>query len=140
MSQILTATRITKRERALADLVSMLHAVRVLPGGVSGLAADGREVRIEHAVGVEVDWIVLRAEICVAADLDPELVLERNARLAFATIVLANGVYWLRMAIPLDSAELCDPRRTVALVTDGARSLAPHRPVTTSSAFDYYAF
>ncbi len=136
----LTGSDAAARDRIVAELAGELGAVRWLPGGVSGLAEDGREVRIEHTRGVTVEWIVLRAEICAGYEMDSELVLERNARLAFAAIVLANGVYWLRVALPLDSAELADPRRALALVTEGAGSLAPRRPVTRGPAFDYYAF
>ena len=37
--------------------------------------------------------------------MDPELVLERNATLAFATLLLMQGAYWLRVAVPFDSSD-----------------------------------
>lgn len=123
----------------MSELAGSLRAIQRLPDGVSGFAADGRELRIEHSRGVEVDWIVIRAVICGQGDMDPQLVLERNGRLALAAIVLAHGTYWLRVALPLDSAELADPRRAIELVRDGAASLAPSCQPTDSPAFAHYA-
>jgi len=133
------ASQGTPRDRMISDLARVLRAIRPLASGVSGLTTDGREVRVEHARGAVVEWIVLRAIICMASEMDPELVLERNARLAFATIVLANGFYWLRVALPVDSAELANPRDVIALVADGAASLAPRPVLASSIAFDHYA-
>jgi len=116
--------------------VAGLVALRELPDGVSVLVR-GREVRIERAFGLTVPWIVLRTPIC--DELDPASVLERNARLAFATIVLAGGVYWLRVALPGDSAELADPARAIALLVDAAVSLVPRYVGHPSAAFDHYA-
>jgi hypothetical protein len=128
------------RDRVVGELSCVLDRVRALPdGGVSGRLVGGREVRIERVRGAAVEWIVLRTPICNANEMDVELVLERNARLALATIVLAGGVYWLRIALPVDSAELANPRRAVALVVDGAESLAPHIVTISSDVFSHYA-
>jgi hypothetical protein len=125
------------RDHVFGELARGLTRVRALPdGGVSGLAG-GREVRIERVRGAAVDWIVVRAEICNADEMDVELVLERNARLAFATIVLAAGVYWLRFAAPIDSAELS--HRAIALVAEGAQSLAPRVVAIHSDVFAHHA-
>lgn len=124
--------------QGLGDIARLagLDGVRALPDGISGLAR-GREVRIEQAPGLRVPWIVLRTPIC--DELDPASVLERNARLAFATIVLARGVYWLRVALPADSDELADPARMVALLVDAAASLQPRNIACSLAAFDHYA-
>ncbi len=108
--------------------------------GLVGVTAEGHEVRIEYTRGIAATWVVLCAPICRRDQIDPELALERNARLALATIAIADGVYWLRVAVPLDSAELSDPRQLFALLIDAARSLDPRRtgePIT-STAFDHY--
>jgi hypothetical protein len=104
-------------------------------------ARQGRDVRIEQVPGLAVVWIVLRMRICSGFDMDPELVLERNARLAFASIALSEGSYWLRVALPSDSAALADPQQVIALVVDAARSLVPRCEVVTGAAsvFDHYA-
>lgn len=103
---------------------------------------DGRPVFVEQVHGSSGDWIVMRAKICAAHEMDPALVLERNGRLAFAVMVLVKGVYWLRVAIPIDSGELNDPTQLVDFLVDAARSLSPYRPVTSfahaTETFQHY--
>jgi hypothetical protein len=105
-------------------VASVLRDVRQLPDGCVG-RAYGREVTVEHAPGIAVDWIVLRSPICAAIELDLDDAIERQARLAFASIVLVDGVYWLRVSVPSDSAELVDPGWMLGLVVEAAASLAP---------------
>jgi hypothetical protein len=118
-------------------LASVLRDLRELPDGCAGRAHD-REVRVEHTRGIAVDWIVLRSPICAAIELDARKVVERHARLAFATIVLADGLYWLRVSVPSDSAELADPTRLIGLLVEAAGSLAPNR-IGPTHLFDHYA-
>lgn len=110
-----------------------------------GFAAKTREgfpLLVEHAPGTAVEWLVVRAPVCKQSEMDPELVLERNGTLAFATLLLMQGAYWLRVAVPFDSAELRDPSLLVAQCIDAARSLAPNRTEVVAGAsaiFAHYA-
>jgi hypothetical protein len=120
-------------------------ALSITAERVSGFAAatsDGYPLLIEHAPGHTIEWLVVRVPVCKQGEMDPELVLERNGTLAFATLLLMQGAYWLRVAVPFDSVELADPARLVAMCVDAARSLNPNRvqPVAGASAiFAHYA-
>ncbi len=110
--------------------------------GFSATTAEGQPLMIEHAPGSAVDWLVIRVPVCKQGEMDPVLVLERNGTLAFATLLLMKGAYWLRVAVPFDSVELGDPIKLLTLCIDAARSLAPNRvePVDgASTIFAHYA-
>lgn len=128
------------RDRIVAELAKGLRNVRKLSDGFTGRTAQGRELQVVCARGLAVDWIVLRTPICEAYELDLAQVAERNARLAFATIVLADNTYWLRVALPCDSVELADPERLIALVINAAGSLVARREpaLDISTVFDHY--
>jgi hypothetical protein len=112
------------------------------PSGFAATTSEGYPLLVERAPGNVVEWLVVRVPVCKQSEMDAELVLERNGTLAFATLLLMQGAYWLRVAVPFDSAELADPPRLVALCVDAARSLNPNRvqPVAGASAiFAHYA-
>ncbi len=121
-----------------AALEKTVQVTREDRRGFLGTTVEGIEVLVEHSRGATVDWLVLRTPICAQKEMDPELVLERNARLAFAAMVLSNGTYWLRVAVPFDSGELADLARLVALLIDGARSLWPNRLAPQPCAGDVF--
>lgn len=116
-----------------AELARCLESPRPLPNGISGML-HGRAVQAERIPGAIVDWVVLRATVCAAAEMDPHLVLERNARLAFGALALAGGEYWLRIALPADTAELADPAHVIDLLVAAADSLVPHHTPSSDSA------
>jgi hypothetical protein len=123
-------------------LEGVLTVTSERPSGFAATTSEGYPLLIEHAPGSAVPWLVVRVPVCKQTEMDAELVLERNGTLAFATLLLMQGAYWLRVAVPFDSVELSDPPRLVALCVDAARSLNPNRvqPVAGASAiFSHYA-
>ncbi len=123
-------------------LEGVLRITAERPRGFAAATPDGYPLLVEHAAGNTVEWLVVRVPICKQDEMDPQLVLERNGTLAFATLLLMQGAYWLRVAVPFDSAELGDPPRLITLCVDAAKSLSPHRvePVAGASAiFSHYA-
>jgi hypothetical protein len=123
-------------------LDGVLRVTAERPRGFAGATAEGYPLLVEHAAGNTVEWLVVRVPICKQDEMDPQLVLERNGTLAFATLLLMQGAYWLRVAVPFDSAELSDPPRLITLCVDAAKSLSPHRvePAAGASAiFSHYA-
>jgi hypothetical protein len=96
-----------------------------LPRGFAATTRDGQRVLVESARGAATDWLVLRVHVCAEDALDAKQVLERNGKLAFAALVLWQGAYWLRVAVPFDSSELRAPTTLIALCIDAAQSLAP---------------
>ncbi len=123
-----------------AELAAVLTISHRPPHGIIGTTSDGCEVRVERARGIAGEWFVVCAPICRRDELDPELVLERNARLAFATIAATENTYWLRVAVPLDSAEGTPVGRLVSLLVEAARSLAPgHKGLPPTTVFDHYS-
>jgi hypothetical protein len=109
------------------------------PRGFAAKTAEGYPLLVEHAPGHRVDWVVVRVPVCKQAEMDPELVLERNGTLAFATLLLMQGAYWLRVAVPFDSSELDNPAELVSLCIDAARSLNPHRGEVVTGASDIFS-
>jgi hypothetical protein len=123
-------------------LEAVLTVTGERPSGFAATTQDGYPLLVEHAAGSAVQWLVVRVPVCKQSEMDAELVLERNGTLAFATLLLMQGAYWLRVAVPFDSCELSDPPRLVALCVDAARSLNPNRvqPAAGASAiFAHYA-
>lgn len=102
--------------------------------GFAGTTSDGYPFLVEHAPGSAVPWLVVRVPVCKQNEMDPVLVLERNGMLAFATLLLMQGAYWLRVAVPFDSGELGSPIDLVDLCIDAARSLNPNRVEAVESA------
>jgi hypothetical protein len=125
-------------ERVFAELARVVRDLRTLPDGISG-QLNGRPVQAQRIAGATVEWVVLRTAVCAAAELDLALVLERNARLAFAALALSNGVYWVRIALPGDSAELADPARVIAMLVEAAESLVPRQEISNGAAFAHWA-
>lgn len=125
-------------ERLFAELARVLLDVRTLPDGILG-RLNGRPVQAQRIAGATVEWVVLRCAVCAEVDLALPLVLERNARLAFAALALANGVYWVRIALPCDSAELADPARAIAMLVEAAETLVPRQAVSDGAAFAHWA-
>ncbi len=110
-----------------SDLTSVLQVEAEEPGGFVGRTSGGEQVVVEFSRGLAIEWLVLRTPICAQGEMDSELVLERNGQLAFSVIVLVNGLYWLRLAMPFDSVELRDVKVLVALLVQAARSVWPYR-------------
>ncbi len=111
------------------------------PRGFLGKTTEGiRSTGRARARFRDVEWLVLRTPICAQQDMDPELVLERNGRLAFAVMLLSQGTYWLRVAVAVPApAELCcDPARLVVQLVEGARSLWPYRIAPQACAGDVF--
>jgi hypothetical protein len=112
--------------------------------GFTARTPDGCPVNVDYTQGQEVPWLVLRVPICEQHEMDSERVLERNGTLGFTTLVLMQGAYWLRLAVPFDSVELSDPLRLVGRCLEAARLLSPTRvaPCVASIApahFSHYA-
>ena len=108
-----------------------------------GFAAtfEGSLVVVEHLEGVVGAWLIISTPICAQHELDLESALARSS-LAFATIVLSDGRCWLRVAVPFDSDEMCDPRLLAVTCIREARAMVPvcRMPVATrSEIFTYYA-
>ncbi len=99
--------------------------------GFVGTTDDGRQVIVDLRSGTDVEWVVLRTPICAQEDLDPVLVLERNSQMAFVAMVLMQGMYWLRHAVPFDSLDVRQPGALVALLVDAAHALGPHYTAAT---------
>jgi hypothetical protein len=109
--------------------------------GFSARTAEGVPVHVDQTRGQVVPWLVLRVPVCEQHELDPERVLERNGTLGFTTLVLLQGGYWLRLALPFDSVELRDPLHLVGLCLEAARLLSPARvePATGARAQVHFA-
>jgi hypothetical protein len=108
-----------------AALAARHAVVAERPGWLKLDAGDGQRLTVELAQGMRGDWLVLAASICSVERMDGMLTLERSARLALSSLVAAGGQYWLRMAVPLDSAELGDVGELASLCLSAARSLSP---------------
>ena len=118
-----------------------LH-VRVTSEHVQGLVATtarGDLVRVDLTAGAHCAWIVVRAVICSALDMDPQLSLERNGTLAFAAVVLLDGYYLLRVAVPIDSVETRAPVELIGLVVAAAQSLCPWGTATPADAIGLFS-
>jgi hypothetical protein len=102
--------------------------------GFAGKSGEGYPFLVEQAAGSAVPWLVVRVPVCKQTEMDPVLVLERNGTLAFATLLLMQGAYWLRVAVPFDSAELGSSLDLVNLCIDAAKSLNPNRVEAVESA------
>ncbi len=123
------------------DLLRVLRLVDEHAADFTGVTEAGHEVVVEHRMGTDMDWVVLRSPICAQGEMDPAQVLERSGRMAFATLVLVRGIYWLRVALPCDSVELRDLAKLVGLLTEGARSLWPYwvaQPATLTGLYSHY--
>ncbi len=110
------------------ELAAVLEIRRSAPGAFIGSTADGQRVHGQYRPGDTVGWVALRTPICGQGDMDPTRTLERNHRLAFAVMELADGHYWLRTSLPLDSSELDHPGRLVGGLVEAAETLRPRRP------------
>ena len=122
------------------ELARTLTITESSPRRLAATTPDGCPVRIAITRGV-VDWLVVEAWICRQADVDPVGILARNAELVFATVVLRDDDCWLRVAVPLDSVEVADPARVIALAISAARSMSPVRVapmVGARDAFSHY--
>jgi hypothetical protein len=127
-----------------ATLTRELIVTGTRPDGFSARTRDGQPVHVDQTRGQVVPWLVVRVPLCEQREMDPEKVLERNGTLGFTTIVLLQGAYWLRVAVPFDSVELREPARLVGLFLVAARLLSRARvePAAVARAplhFAHYA-
>ncbi len=120
----LIASTIDEQWTAISHTLVEGGLTRVCPHrrGLSAMV-DDRFVIIDCALGDPGAWLVVRTPVCARAEMDPELTLERNDTLAFAALLLSRGMYWLRLAVPLDSRELREPVGWVKRAVRAARSL-----------------
>lgn len=123
---------------------ALAQVVTVTSEWPTGLAAtcDGHRLLIDHATGLQADWLVLRAEVCRQDEMDLEATLERNGNLAVASLMLIKGSYWLRLAVPCDSVDARDLPRLISLCLQAARAISPVHVTTKFDAsrhFSHYA-
>jgi hypothetical protein len=111
--------------------------------GWIAITPSGQRLSARVGRGREIDWLVVSATVCRVHEMDALQALERGAQLAFATFVVWDDEFWLRVEIPLDSREVGDVGEAARLCLAAARSLSPvHAQAATaleaSRLYDHY--
>ncbi len=121
-----------------ARLERSLDIVAERRNGLDGRTRDGRKLTVDVLRGHRSEWLVLRTPVCPEGELDPKRVLEENAKLVFAVLVLHEREYFLRFEVPLDSAEAGDLEELLALFLDAAATVQTGDGSRRAGVFAHY--
>lgn len=141
MTGIVTEGGDDARWAAIDEHLRTRGTVGARPNGLV-FSREGRVMVIDRARILDDTWLVLRTPVCNEADLDPRAVHERNGILAVAAMVVENGRYLFRVAVPLKATDAGALDRLIALSFDAAERLRPQRAAQGDAAaafgFAYY--